>query len=152
MVRKVETGTDNPVLRQKAKEVKEITPEIKRLVLDMIETLESDDSGIGLAAPQIGQSLRIIIAKPEPDEDALVLINPEIKRTSFKKDLAEEGCLSLPGYSVVVKRPVKITVQGLNPDGEKVKIKAKGLLARVIQHEVEHLDSILISDKTNDKR
>ena len=145
-IRKIETGANNPVLRQKAKEVKEITAEIKQLVLDMIETMEAKD-GIGLAAPQVSQLLQIIIAKPEANKEALVLINPQIKKTSRKKDVMEEGCLSLPNLSVPVARPVKITVQGLAPNGQSVKIKAKGLLARVIQHEIDHLDGTLIVDK-----
>ncbi len=87
------------------------------------------------------------MAKPAPNKEALALINPQIKKTSRKKAIMEEGCLSLPNVSLPVERPVKITVQGLDINGELVKIKAGGLLARVIQHEVEHLDGILIVDK-----
>jgi len=143
---KIETGANNPVLRQKANQVKKVTVQIKQLALDMAETLEAHH-GLGLAAPQVGQLLKIIVAKPGPNQEALVLINPQIKKTSRKTAIMEEGCLSLPNVSVPVKRPVKITVQGLDINGEMVKIKANGLLARVIQHEVEHLDGILIIDK-----
>ena len=146
MLLPIRIGQDNPILRKKAEEVKEITAEIKQLVLDMIETMEAKD-GIGLAAPQVSQLLQIIIAKPEANKEALVLINPQIKKTSRKKDVMEEGCLSLPNLSVPVARPVKITVQGLALNGQSVKIKAKGLLARVIQHEIDHLDGTLIVDK-----
>jgi peptide deformylase len=145
-IKKIQTGQNNPILRQKSKEVKEINAEIKQLILDMIETLEAND-GLGLAAPQVSQLWRIIIAKPEPNKEALVLINPQIKKTSRKKEIMEEGCLSLPNISVLVERPVKITVQALDINGQPVKIKANGLLARIIQHEIDHLDGILIVDK-----
>lgn len=146
MILSIQTGQNNPILRQKSKKVKEINPIIKQLILDMVETLKAKN-GLGLAAPQVGQSLRIIVVQPEPDKEALILINPQIKKTSPEKEIMEEGCLSLPDISVTVERPVKITVQGLTPDGQPVKIEAKGLLARVIQHEIEHLDGILIIDK-----
>ena len=146
MILPIQTDQDNPVLRQEAKEVKEITAQIKQLVLDMTETMETKD-GLGLAACQVGQSLQIIIAKPEPNKEALVLINPQIKKTSRKKDIMIEGCLSLPNIEVPVERAVKITVQALDLNSQKIKIKAKGLLARVIQHEIDHLEGILIVDK-----
>ena len=111
----------------------------------MIETMKVKD-GLGLAAPQVGQLLQIIIAKPEPNKEALVLINPQIKKTSRKKEIIEEGCLSLPNLSVPVARSVKIIVQGLALNGQPVKIKAKGLLARIIQHEIDHLSGVLIVD------
>ena len=145
MILSIQTGYDNHILRQKAKEVKEVTAQIKQLVLDMIETLEANN-GLGLAAPQVGQLLQIIIAKPEPEKEALVLINPQIKKTSRKKEIMEEGCLSLPNISVPIERPVKITVQGLALNGQLIKIKAKGLLARIIQHEIDHIDGTLILD------
>jgi peptide deformylase len=148
MTLSIEKGTNNPILRQKAKKVKQITTDIKQLVLDMIETLKANN-GAGLAAPQIGQPLRIIVAKPDENKEALVLINPQIIKTSRKKEIMEEGCLSLPDISVPVKRAAKITVQGLDINGQTVKIKAKGILARVIQHEIDHLDGILIIDKRN---
>jgi len=112
----------------------------------MAETMEVKD-GIGLAAPQIGQLLRIIVVKPNPKEKTLILINPEIKKFSRKKDVMAEGCLSLPNIEAPVERAVKITVQALDLNGRKIKIKAKGLSARVIQHEVDHLEGILIVDK-----
>ncbi len=143
---KIEQGANNQILRKKADKVKEITPEIKRLVLDMVKTIENDSNSIGLAAPQIGHSLRIIIVRPSLNEKPLVLINPEIKRKSFLKETVEEGCLSLPEFSVLVKRHKSITVEALNIDGQLMRIKTKGLLARIIQHEIDHLDGILICD------
>jgi len=144
MILSIQTGQDNHILRQKAKEVNEINPQIKGLISDMIETLEANN-GFGLAAPQVGQLLQIIVAKPEPEKEALVLINPQIKKFSRKKEIMTEGCLSLPDMAVPVERPVKITVQGLDINGQPNKIKAKGLLARIIQHEIDHLNGILIT-------
>lgn len=146
MILSIQKGQDNPILRQKAKKVKEINPKIKGLISDMIETLEANE-GAGLAAPQVSQLLQIIIAKPEANKEALVLINPQIKKLSRKKEVMEEGCLSLPDISIPVERPNKITVQGLALNGQSVKIKAKGLLARIIQHEIDHLSGVLIVDK-----
>ena len=147
MIRKIETGKTNPLLRQKATEVKDITPAIKGLILDMLETMMAGGNSVGLAAPQVGQSLRIIVAQAAPDEKAIALINPKITRKSFAKEVAEEGCLSLPNAYYPVKRAKRIVVKGLNIRGEKVRLKMAGLWARVIQHEIEHLDGILISDK-----
>jgi len=144
---KIETGANNPILRQKAREVEEINSQIKELVLDMIEMLKSDDNAVGLAAPQVGHSLRIIVIKYDPAKSPVALINPKIKKTSFRKDTKEEGCLSLPNISIPVKRPIKITVEALDINGETLEIKVKGFLARVIQHEVDHLNGILIIDK-----
>jgi len=143
----IQTGQNNSILREKAEKVKEITPQIKKVVLDMIETIKSDKNSIGLAAPQINQSLQIIAFKLDLNKNLVVLINPKIKRASWRKEIMEESCLSLPSFSIPVKRPKKITVQGLNINGQLVKIKAEGLLARVIQHEIDHLNGILICDK-----
>jgi peptide deformylase len=150
MILPIQTGQNNPLLRQKSKEVTEINAQIKQLVLDMEETLRGQ--GLGLAAPQVGQSLRIIrIDIPPCGKEKAVqfsLINPEIIKTSRKKEIMEEGCLSLPGIFVLVKRPEKVTIKALKTNGQPIKIKAKGLLARVLQHEIDHLDGILIVDKT----
>ncbi len=110
----------------------------------MVKIMKANE-GIGLAAPQAGQSLRIIVI--EYSEGALALINPKITRKSFKKDIMEEGCLSLPDIRKDVKRSIKITIKALNLKGEPVKLKAEGLLARIIQHEIDHLNGILIIDK-----
>jgi len=112
----------------------------------MIETLKAYQ-GLGLAAPQIGQWFRIIIAQPNPEEEPLVLINPQIEKTSRRKETMEEGCLSLHGISGLVERPTKIVLEAIDINGQIIKIKAKGLLARIIQHEIDHLDGILIVDK-----
>lgn len=146
MILPIKKGQTNPILRQKAQEIKKITAQIKQLISDMNETLEVNN-GLGLAAPQVGQSLRVILAKPAPNKKAVVLINPEIKKTSRKKEIMVEGCLSLPNTAIAIERSRKITVVGLDIDGKKIKIKAEGLLARVIQHEIDHLDGTLIVDK-----
>jgi len=160
MILKIETGQNNPVLRQKAEKVKEITPAIKQLILDMIETVKADPKSIGLAAPQVGHSLQIFVALSTSDvlrtsdvDKVIVLINPVIKKKSFRKEILEEGCLSLPNFSAPVKRSKEIIIQGLNPEGQLIRIKAKELLARVLQHEIDHLNGVLISDKVrpNDK-
>lgn len=137
---------DNPILRKNSESVKEINSQIKELVFNMIETMIKKE-GIGLAAPQVGKLLQIIVVKPFPDKEAIALINPQIKKTTTKKDVMIEGCLSLPGTAVPVKRSIGITVEGLDKNGKKIKIKTKGLLARVIQHEIDHLSGVLITDK-----
>lgn len=142
----IQTGADNPILRQKAKEVKQINSQIKELVLGMIEMLKKDDNAVGLAAPQVGHSIQIIAIKHNLDQNPVVLINPKIIKTSFRKDTIEEGCLSLPDIFIPVKRPIKATVETLDVNGKTLKIKAKGFLARVIQHEIDHLEGILIVD------
>jgi len=134
----------NSILRQKTQEMKDITPEIKQLILDMAQTMK-ENKGVGLAAPQIGQSIRICVISTE--KGPLALINPQITRRSLRKDIEEEGCLSCPGVWGLVKRAKIIYVKALNQEGKTINFRAEGLFARVIQHEVDHLDGILIIDK-----
>ena len=148
MILTIQKGQNNHILRQKASKVNQITAEIKQLILDMIETIQADNNAIGLAAPQVGQSFRIIVI--ESDKQSIILINPIIKKTSRRQTVLEEGCLSLPEVAVPVKRPYRVTIETLNIKGELIKIKAKDFLARVIQHEIDHLDGILITDKINE--
>lgn len=147
MILFIEKGTNNPILRQKAESVKQITAEIKQLALDIKETLEAHLNGAGLAAPQVGQLLRIIAVKPYPEQKTLILINPEIKKKSWSKETMVEGCLSLPETALPIKRAKKITVEALDIDSQPIKIEAKDFLARIIQHEIDHLQGILIVDK-----
>jgi len=142
----IQIGENNKVLRSKAKKIKEITHQIKELILDMTKIIDSNPNNVGLAAPQVNQSIRVIVVKLYPDEKLLTLINPELKKKSFGKDVMEEACLSLPGFSNSIKRYKKITVKGLDIDGKLIRIEAKGFLARIIQHEIDHLNGILISD------
>jgi peptide deformylase len=137
----------NTILRQKAQEINltEIgTLTLQELIKNMQQTVKAA-GGIGLAAPQIGQSKRMIIINLENNN--LVLINPKITRFSLRKELGEEGCLSLPGKFVLVKRAKVIKVTAFDENGKELKFKAKDLLARVIQHEIDHLNGVLIIDK-----
>ncbi len=147
MILPIQTGKHNPILRKKADLVKEINPNIKQLVLDMIDTLKSSENSVGLAAPQVNHSLRIIAYQPDINQPAQALINPVILKQSKKTSIMEEGCLSLPDYTAKIERPIKATIQATNLQGKKIKIKAKGILARIIQHEIDHLEGILICDK-----
>ena len=145
-VEKIETGANNPVLRKKSKEIKNINSEIKELISNMIDTAESNDIIAGLAAPQIGHSLQIIAVKFDLKKKPIILINPKITKVFRRKTIMEESCMSLPGISVPVERSYKIIAEALNSEGRPVKIKAKGILARIIQHEIDHLNGILIVD------
>lgn len=139
----------NPILRQKTSPIKDPTdPKIKKLVAEMTSTLRAHD-GLGLAAPQVGQSLRLCIA--EVENELFVLINPEIKKVSGKEVDMEEGCLSFPGKYTPIKRFEKIKIKALDTDGKKQTIRAKGLLARVLQHEIDHLEGILLVDRAGQK-
>lgn len=138
----------NSILRKKAEALKEITEEDKRLMGDMIDTMKAVE-GVGLAANQIGVSKRIFVFNPSVDEwRADVLINPIImKRRGSEK--MEEGCLSLPGISEEVRRSNYILVEGRDVNGKPVRFEATGLLARIIQHEIDHLNGILLIDRIN---
>ncbi|MGC8651039.1 MAG: peptide deformylase [Minisyncoccia bacterium] len=138
------TGENNPLLRKKSQPVEHLTKEIRLLISQMKPIMETYD-GIGLAAPQVGISLRIIVC--EVEDKFYALINPEIIKTSKKTVTMTEGCLSLPNIYGDVERPERIIVKAINQEGEKIKFKAFGLLSRVIQHEVDHLDGILFIDK-----
>jgi peptide deformylase len=132
-------------LRQRCAKVEAVTPEIKQLALDMIETM-IENKGVGLAAPQVGVQKRIIVVKP--GEQAFAFINPEITNKTKETDIAEEGCLCLPkDFFVNVKRSKGIEFTALDESGNDLKIKAEGFMARIVQHETEHLDGILIIDK-----
>jgi len=133
-----------PVLREKSLPVKEITPEILNLIRDMAETMYTA-SGVGLAAPQVGVAKRIIIIDGE-EEGLIVLVNPMMVKSEGEV-IEEEGCLSIPGVYSEVKRSSKVTVKALNESGEPIKITKEGLLARALQHEIDHLEGILFVDR-----
>jgi len=135
---------DEPVLREKALPVEEITPEILNLIKDMAETMYID-SGVGLAAPQVGISKRIILVDGE-EGGLIVLINPMIIKCEGEV-VAEEGCLSVPGIYSQIKRSLKVTVKALNENGDSIEITKEGLTARALQHEIDHLDGILFIDR-----
>jgi len=134
----------DPVLRKKSQEVKEISNDISTLIYNMIETMDQDQA-IGLSAPQVGESKRIIVINTKTGPKAL--INPKIIFKGKKMDAIEEGCLSFPGLYLEVKRPIQVEIEALNAKGEQVRIKAEGMGAKVIQHEIDHLDAILFIDR-----
>ncbi|OGE80186.1 MAG: peptide deformylase [Candidatus Doudnabacteria bacterium RIFCSPHIGHO2_01_FULL_45_18] len=137
----------NSILTKKTEPIKVIDQDLKKLVTQMIESCRNAN-GIGLAAPQIGKSIRLCIINLEHlGLPAFALVNPKIVKKSWKKLEMEEGCLSIPGVFGIVRRPAKITVAAQNLHGEIRKFPAHGLLARVIQHEVDHLDGILFTSK-----
>ena len=138
----VKEGDD--VLRKRCREVDVITPRIKTLIEDMIETLH-EAQGAGLAAPQVGILKRIAIVETEPDE-TIVLINPKI--VAYYGEQEElEGCLSIPGKWGITKRPMGVTVNALDMDGNPVTYTGTGLKARAFCHEIDHLDGVLFKDK-----
>ncbi len=147
----------NPVLRRKARKVTEFGPELQKLLDDMVETMR-EAPGVGLAAPQVDIPLRVITVEYGDDEDETVpkklftLINPEIARASTEVEMGTEGCLSLPGLVGDVERPVSVTVKAYNRHGQPTKIKANGWLARIFQHEIDHLDGILFTDRAKQVR
>jgi peptide deformylase len=132
------------VLRRRAAEVTEVTPELRRTIADMIETMY-DEVGIGLAAPQIGISLRLMIVGHEEGREARALINPVIVARGGEVT-AEEGCLSIPGIFADVTRAEWVDLEATDVDGRPVKLRGRGLLARVFQHEMDHLDGVLFID------
>ena len=133
----------DPRLRKTATPVPAVTPEIRKLVRDMAETLYSVP-GVGLAATQVDVQLRVIVMKV--DNQLYTLANPEVVRSAGEQ-IGYEGCLSVPGYIGEVARAEKVTIKALNRNGKEVRIKGEGLLARAIQHEIDHLDGILFVDK-----
>jgi len=143
----------DPILRRKAQPITRIDASLQTLIDDMIETMR-EAPGVGLAAPQVGISERLIVVEYPLDdtkEDApkklFVVINPEIKETSSESELGVEGCLSVPGYQGEVERSLAITVKGLNRHGQPMKIKAKGWLARIFQHEIDHVNGVVFTDR-----
>ena len=134
----------DPVLKQKAKRVRTIDGSIKKLIRDMIETMHAEPGRVGLAAPQIGVPLRVIVIGI-PEEEDIALINPQIVRRRGER-LIDEGCLSVPGYFGQIKRAESVTVKGRDQNGKEIRIKADGLLAQVLEHEVDHLNGTLYLD------
>jgi peptide deformylase len=143
----------DPVLRRKARPIARFDSNLQSLINDMIDTMR-EAPGVGLAAPQVGRSDRLIVVEyPEDDEieDApkklFVVVNPEIKVISEEVEMGIEGCLSIPGLHGEVERALAVTVKGLTRHGQPVKIKSKSWLARIFQHEIDHLDGVVFTDR-----
>ena len=135
------------VLRRPTEEVVfPLSPEIKKLTQDMIDTVRAAD-GIGLAAPQVGRSVKLVIINLEKNGlELFPLYNPKVVKRGFKKVEIEEGCLSLPGIFGMVKRPKKVSVEAMTASGQKVTFEDDGWVARVVQHEIDHINGTLIID------
>src|SRR5687768_11234466 len=139
----------DPVLRAMAAPVARVTDEVRALIADMFDTMYAED-GVGLAAPQVGVGQRVIVVDPREENIApFALVNPRIVEIGDAVDRAEEGCLSIPGLKEIVERPATVVVEGLDRAGEPVRMAAEGLLARILQHEVDHLDGILFIDRVS---
>lgn len=135
----------DPVLRRKTKRVTTIDRSVKKLIADMCETLHAEPGRVGLAAPQVGVSLRAtVICLPE--EEDIILINPEVVRRKGQR-LVSEGCLSIPGYVGQLYRAESVTVKGLDLAGKGIRIKAEGLLSQALEHETDHLNGVLYIDR-----
>jgi len=157
MAERVILVAGEPVLRQKAKKIKNFGASVTALVSDMLDTMHAAN-GLGLAAPQIGVPLRLIVIEmpPESDEDGnelrpadlYVYCNPEIIESAGEIE-DDEGCLSVPGYVGVVSRAARVTVKGQDPRGRRIRTKAESLLARAFQHEIDHLDGVLYVDRVD---
>jgi peptide deformylase len=147
----------DPALRGDVRKIEEITDEIRALIDDLIDTMrESETPGVGLAAPQVGASVALIVAEPPPDYEgteavhrgAIVLVNPEIVFASGH-EVIEEGCLSCPGITAEVERPSTVIVKAHDREGTPVKLEFDGALARILQHEVDHLGGTFFFDHLN---
>ena len=163
MIRKIVT-VPQAVLREKAKPIRQITPEIDTLIDDMIETMR-EAPGVGLAAPQVGVGVQVIVVEyaegsedADPDTEAeaeprpkklYAVVNPEITRQSKGTEPGTEGCLSIPDYLGEVERFNTVTVKGRDRHGKSFKLKTKGWMARIFQHEIDHINGVLFIDRTD---
>jgi len=133
----------DPILRQKAKRVRTINGSIRKLIADMVETMHAAP-GVGLAAPQVGVPLRVIVIGMSEEED-IAIINPQIVRRTGER-LVNEGCLSIPGYMGEIKRAESVRAKGRDQNGKEIRIKADELLAQALEHEIDHLNGVLYID------
>jgi peptide deformylase len=136
----------DPVLRAAALPVERFDDAL-RVEIERMGELMHDALGIGLAATQLGVLHRVLVYRAYPEDPLMALVNPVLSWTSEELEIAEEGCLSLPGVHVEVERPARVRVTAQDGDGERVEVEAEGLVARVIQHEIDHLDGVLILDR-----
>ena len=137
----------DPVLRMKANDVEEFDGDLGKLI-ERMEHLLQDANGVGLAATQVGVLRRVFIFQPDPDEEPRALINPRLAEGSDELESDDEGCLSLQGVVIPVERHERVAIEATDPEGNEVRLELEGLPARVVQHELDHLDGILIIDRT----
>ena len=137
----------DPVLRMQAREVEEFDGELEKLV-ERLRHLLREASGLGLAATQIGVLRRVFVFLPDPEQEPVALVNPRFSATSEERESDTEGCLSLQGVVIPVERYASLTIEGRPPAGDDVRIELEGLPARIAQHELDHLDGVLILDRT----
>ncbi len=133
------------ILRKKAREVEKVDDKIREILDDMVETMHQFN-GVGLAGPQIGMLKRLVVIDLYDDKGPIKLVNPRIIKQNGEQEV-EEGCLSFPNQFAKIIRPAKVTIEALDENGKNIKIKAEGLLAQAISHELDHLDGILFVDK-----
>ena len=136
----------DPILKTRAAPVEDFDESLRRLAEEMLATMREQE-GVGLAANQVGRLKRILVAALEDDE--YVVVNPVVEAAAETTETASEGCLSIPGIQVEVERPVAITLSGQDASGGPIKMEAEGLLARIFQHEVDHLDGVTILERTD---
>jgi peptide deformylase len=145
----------HPTLRQRARKVTKFGPELKQLIDDMIETMRAAP-GVGLAAPQVNVPERVIVVElPADEEEGLpaelyAFVNPEIVKASRDKEEGQEGCLSIPGFTGEVERHIEVIIRGQDAHGKPQRIKAYDYLARIFQHELDHLDGVMFIDRVAD--
>jgi peptide deformylase len=137
----------DPVLRMKANDVEEFDGDLAKLI-ERMQHLLHDANGVGLAATQLGVLRRVFIFQPDPDEEPRALVNPRLAEGSDEREFDDEGCLSLTGVVIPVERHERVAIEATDPEGKEVRLELEGLPARVVQHELDHLDGILIIDRT----
>jgi peptide deformylase len=139
----------DPILRMNAKEIGELDESVPELVERMTRLMD-EARGVGLAAPQVGVLRRVVVYRTGEEAPAVALVNPRVTATGEEVEVADEGCLSLGAATVIVEveRPLSVTVEAVSPTGEDLRVEAEGLEARVIQHELDHLDGVLTIDRT----
>ena len=140
----------DPVLRMRAREVESFDGDLGRLVERMTQLMR-DANGAGLAANQVGVLRRVFVFFPDPDADPVAVVNPEIVERSTETLGDDEGCLSMQGVQMPVERALRVTLEGRDPEGKELSMELGELAARVVQHELDHLDGVLILDRTTDE-
>ena len=138
----------DPVLRMRANEVESFDGDLSSLV-ERMKSLMHDANGVGLAANQVGVLRRVLVMQPN-EEESIVIVNPVVRASSDELETDDEGCLSLQGVTVPVERRLRVTVEGVDETGDEVSFELEGLAARVLQHEIDHLDGVLILERTTD--